>query len=188
MLKKIPFTGTKEILARFALSAEAKPLLQPRFSPLEAMERLIEASLLTDYVNFVAHALPPREGICWALAIQHDYFLKDTQEAPQIREAVRSWVHSPSEDKRRQILAKAEEVGTSVPTGWLCYAVGWNGSGSIADPKGPVVLPPPYLHAKALLGAVALIPINSEGEIQSLLKTAHKATLQVANGDWPTVF
>lgn len=184
-MKKIPYLQAQEILERFELGPEAQSLIEPTATPLDVMNELAKHLHLADYVNFVAHALPPREGICWALAIQEEMSLADVPDAKGIRGQVRTWVQKPTEALRRSLMELGEKLGTDGPTGWLCFAVAWNGSGSIADASGPVVLPPSYLHAKALLGAIALAPAETTKDIRQLLDLAHRNALAVAEGVWP---
>ncbi|WP_310620639.1 DUF6931 family protein [Flexibacterium corallicola] len=186
-MKKIPYEDARSILDRFELGENAGELITPEYSPLQVMEKLLEEGLLADYVNFVGHALPPREGICWALSVQDEMGVNDISNARATRQRVREWVKSPEEKKRRTLLETGDKLGTQGPSGWLCYAVAWNGSGSIAASSGPVVLPPAYLHAKAILGAIALIPCQTQEDIKVLLQTAHRCALDVANGAWPGV-
>ena len=70
---------------------------------------------------------------------------------------------------------------------WLSAAVAWNGSGGIGAPEGPVVLPPAWLHAKALLGTIALQMGQDEEEVDRARAVALIRGIEVANGGWPTV-
>jgi hypothetical protein len=50
---------------------------------------------------------------------------------------------------------------------------------------GPVVLPPAGLHAKALLGAVALLAGDTEEWFLAVQVNAYLWGLTVAQGGWP---
>ncbi|GGC18946.1 hypothetical protein GCM10011363_39540 [Marivita lacus] len=187
MLRKIPFDTSLPVLERFVLSEEAGEVILADMSPELALQTLHEKALFVDLVHYFAHGMPPREGVCWALAVQGDLLRAPSAPDQALRALVTQWVRDPQEGTRVALMQAAEDRGHEDPLGWLCNAVAWNGSGSIGPIKGPVVLPPSGLHASGLLGAISLLA----GETEDSLAAAGQATfdrgMEVARGGWPGV-
>ncbi|NVO29319.1 hypothetical protein HJ526_18005 [Donghicola sp. C2-DW-16] len=184
MMKKIPYDTCGPIISRFALSEEGAALITPETSTAEAVTALTTPDTLFDLIQLIAHGLPPREGICWALTLLADAPMT-SPDAVSARNTVRLWVEEPAERARRRCADLAEALGTDNPFGWLCHAVFWNGSGSIVAPDLPVVLPQPYLHAKALLGAVGLLAPLEEPDRTDFATRVAQVGVAVADGAWP---
>ena len=187
MLRKIPFDTSLPVLERFVLSEEAGEVIFADMSPELALQTLHEKAFFVDLVHYFAHGMPPREGVCWALAVQGDLLRAPSEPDQALRALVTQWVRDPQEGTRVALMQAAEDRGHEDPLGWLCNAVAWNGSGSIGPIKGPVVLPPSGLHASGLLGAISLLA----GETEDSLAAAGRATfdrgMEVARGGWPGV-
>lgn len=185
MLRKIPHPDCAGLLAAADLSAEGRALLDPSMPPKAALEALAGPETILDFLRFFAHAVPPREGVCWALAVLHDLCpTQDPAETAALDEA-RRWVRAPEETTRRRCLQAAGAIGTESPVGWLCLAVGWSGGGSIVPPDLPQVLPPAGLHAKALFGAVALCLPPELGARAAPAQRIVDLAQTVAEGGWP---
>ena len=84
-------------------------------------------------------------------------------------------------------MKRMDGMKSDSPLYWLSAAVAWNGSGGIGAAEGPVVLPPAWLHAKALLGAIALQMGQDETEVDRARAASLIRGIEVANGGWPTV-
>ncbi len=183
MLKKIPHRSCAPILARAALSPEAG--LDPEAAPAEAIKALTRAGALLDLARFVAHALPSREGVCWAAACLEAAPTPLSAAERAGVAAARAWVRRPTEALRRACEAEAAALGVDRAAGWLCLAAFWNGSGSITPADQPMVAPAADLHAKALFGAVGLAaPIETSARAAYLERVAARAWA-VADGAWP---
>ena len=184
MLRKIPFETSEEIFNRFDLSEESAAVVAPDMAPYAVIEALDKASALPDLVNFISHALPPREGICWALAVTSDL---NPNLRGGVTDLVSAWVREPQEGTRQKLMKRMDGMKSDSPLYWLSAAVAWNGSGGIGAAEGPVVLPPAWLHAKALLGTIALQMGQDEAEVDRARAVALIRGIEVANGGWPTV-
>lgn len=185
MLRKIPFETSAEILTRFDLSEESLAVVTPDMAPTAVIETLDKASALPDLVNFIGHALPPREGICWALAVTSDL---NPNFRGDVTDLVTAWVREPQEGIRQKLIKNMDAMESDTPLYWLSAAVAWNGSGGIGAAEGPVVLPPAWLHAKALLGTIALQMGQDAAEVDRAREVALIRGIEVANGGWPTVY
>lgn len=183
-MKKIPFETCGDILSRFELSEEGAAIITPEMTPADGVSALSTSETIFDLINFFAHALPPREGLCWALSLLASV-PRTSPDTISAQNAVRAWIDEPTERARRRCGDLAEAIGTEDPFGWLCNAVFWNGSGSIVTPDLPVVLPQPYLHAKALLGAAGLLTPLDDDERAAFVQRVRETGLAVAGGAWP---
>lgn len=185
MLRKIPFETSSGILEKFTLSKEASEVILPNDAPEVTLDKLRDNGLFVDLVNFLAFGLPPREGICWSIVVYRTMRPKLGEEEKDTLALAESWVKTPQEVVRLQLMQLAEGLDSETALYWLCTAVAWNGSGSIGLVDGPVVLPPKGLHASALLGAVSLLMDGTEANYAKLQYVAHQTGLEVARGDWP---
>lgn len=184
---KIPHETCDDILEWAELKTDDLPGLQPGMTPDAVFEALSIPSSLLGFIRFFAHAVPAREGICWAHAVLQSLREPSTQQESAALGQVAAWITAPNESQRRNCMASAEALGTGTPVGWLALAVSWCGSGSIVPASLPAVMPPARLHAKAVFGAVALcLPAEAnvrEQARQTILSLARR----VAEGEWPGI-
>jgi hypothetical protein len=149
-LIKVAATTAEEVCARFNVPGEAKALLRNGMGPLQFLDALAAKKLYADGIDFLAHALPPREGIWWGcLCLQHacGSALAPSEKAACIA-AVR-WVMQPTEENRVAAKAPADAIGMSSPAGALAMAA--NGGAA----------PGPFAPAKAVAMAVKLAALKS---------------------------
>lgn len=185
MLLKIPFETCEPLFIRFALSDESRAEVQDTDTPADAIAKLNGGAHTIDLLNFFAFSLPPREGICWAVACYRALRISPTEPEQQVLDLAERWVKDPQESVRIRLMEIAETLPSETALHWLCNAVAWNGSGSMGPVDGPVVMPHQGLHASALLGAVALLVDPEKGDFETLRTTAHEIGNHVAGGAWP---
>ncbi|MEM1074129.1 MAG: hypothetical protein AAF665_06770 [Pseudomonadota bacterium] len=187
MLRKIPFDNSAELLERFAVSEEAAGRVSTDDSPEVTLGKLKDSGAFVDVLNFFAFGLPPREGVCWSIAVYRTMRPELDETETIALELAEKWVKGLQEGFRVRLMGLAEEIDNETALHWLCSAVAWNGSGSIGPPDGPVVLPPKGLHASALLGAVSLLMDGTEAGFERLQDVNFRIGLEVAQGGWPTL-
>jgi hypothetical protein len=187
MLRKIPYDTCAPILERFDLTDDAVDIVAPDLAPEAAIDVMAKNALMTDMVQFFAQGMPPREGVCWALAVQKDLMPEVSVVTQELWGRVVKWVRDPQERTRIGLMQAGENGDNDDPITWLCNAVAWNGSGSIGPIDGPTVLPPERLHAAALVGAVALLAGETDDSLAAALKAIQTRGLEVAQGGWPVV-
>lgn len=188
MLKKIPHETSEAILAAAMLSEEARSLLDAEMPPEAVLDRLATGETAVDYLRFFAHAVPAREGICWALAVISTLRPATTSDEADLLEQVADWLRDPSETRRRSCMGLGERLGYETPPGWLCLAVAWSGAGSIVAADLPEVMPPVGLHAKAVFGATALcLPDSVEARTEPM-RAIHTVAKRIAAGAWPGLY
>jgi hypothetical protein len=161
-LVKIQAATAAEVCANFDLKKEAKELLLEGIAPREFVAALIEKKKYIDAIDFLAHALPAREGIWWGcLCMQHACGSELSPPDRAAATAAVQWVMHPGEENRAAAKTPAEAAGPSSPAGALAMAANQTG-GSIAPPNAPVLPPSPFAPAKAVSTAVKLASIKSD--------------------------
>ena len=185
MLRKIPFDTSAPILERFKISEEGGAVATAELEPEAALAALHAGDHMVDMANYLANGMPPREGVCWAVAVLRDICTDMSVQDQDVLAMCEKWIKDPQEGLRIRLMEEAETRESNDPVFWLCNAVAWNGSGSMAPKDGPVVLPPIGLHASALLGAVGLIAGTTEESLKALHDSVYARGLEVAQGGWP---
>jgi hypothetical protein len=146
---RIAAATAAEVCARFELPPEARAALLPDMQPLEFVAELVARKQYAAGVDFLAHALPSREGIWWAyLCMEHVYAGSlSALELAAVVAGVR-WVIRPSEENRAAVQAPAQAAGLASPPGLLAMAVLQSGA--------------PSSSAKCTSGAVKLAAAKAD--------------------------
>ena len=147
--------------------------------PRSTMRARSSAPSPTAAVIFLAHLLPRREAVWWA--IQCVRAMLGAGADDEALRAADAWVRTPEEDTRRAALA-AFNAATRRATTWLAYAAGWSG-GSVTPPdKDPMPAPPAAcaqgVHTAVILAACAGDPLG----ILDRLKACAEAGIRFADG------
>lgn len=166
-----------EICAHFYLPSKAKKILRDGMNPQEFVALLIEKQQYLPGIDFLAHALPAREGIWWGcLCMRHA--LGDNLSPPDRAAATAAtrWVIEPTEENRAAASAPAEAAGMPSIAGWLARAAAQTG-GNMAPPGVPFFkAPEPFAPAKGVATAVKFSLAKAEPR---LLETMQKAYLEL---------
>jgi hypothetical protein len=168
---KIRAATAAEVCGNFELKADVRPLLSANQTPREFLDTLLARDKNAAAIEFLAHALPPREAIWWGcLCLQHAKGSSVSPPETAAEKAAVQWVLDPSEENRRAAKPAGDSAGVTTPGGCLAMATAWTG-GSLAPPIPqphakappiPPVPPDPFLPAKAVAGAVMLAAVRSE--------------------------
>jgi hypothetical protein len=181
-VSNVPFTKVTaataaEISARFDLAGESKSLLSDGMKPHELLNAMLEKKQTVPAIDFLAYALPSREGIWWGcLCMQH--VLGNELPAPDrlaARAAVQ-WIMHPGEEARAAAKAPAEAAGPMSPAGNLALAVYQTG----------VTNPPqasPFSFAKSVATAVKVASLKAEpAGIAKLQRSFLALGIEIAEG------
>jgi hypothetical protein len=161
-LPLIAASTAAEVCRRFALGEEARVLLSAGQPPGAFLDVLIRHGLHTDAARFLAHALPKREAVWWALRCAREVAGAEPPEAVAAAlNAAETWVLDPSEPNRRAAMPAAEAAGFGTPAGCAALAVFWSG-GSLAPPDLPAVPPADHLTAHGVSCGVMLAAVQNE--------------------------
>ena len=145
-----------EVCARLYLDKAALALLRPEMSPREFVDALVDKKKYLAAIDFIAHALPPREAIWWGcLCFQRTCGDKlEPWERRGLRLTV-LWVLQPNEFNRAATKQPAEVLGPASAAGNLATAASQTG-GSVGPPQGPPIPPSPFAPARAVAIAIKL--------------------------------
>lgn len=151
-----------EVCTHVDLDGRARALLAEGMGPREFMGALMANKQYVGGIDFLTHALPPREAIWWGcLCLQHAYGdrLSPTEKGAA-RAAVR-WVLQPAEENRAAANVPAGAAGVANPAGELARATNLTG-GSLAPPRFPPVPPDPFAPARSAATAIKLSCAQAE--------------------------
>jgi hypothetical protein len=182
-LIKIREATAAEVCARFKPTDSGKKLLREGMNPREFVGALIENKKLVDAIDFMAHALPVREGIWWGcLCMQHA--LGDDLAPPDrvAATAAVQWLLQPTEENRAAAKGLALTADPMSPAGALAMAASLTG-GSIYPPELPFKPPPPFAPQGAVARAVKIASIKGEpAAIPKNQRSYVELAIQVAEG------
>jgi hypothetical protein len=154
--------GPSEVAKAAELNGDALAVLQPGHTAADFVTALLNAERFQDAVRFVAHALPKREAVWWALLCARE----SAGDAPPADvkaslDATDMWVRHPGDEQRRAAMAAAQKATFGTAAGCAGLAAFLSG-GSLSVPGQPEVPPGPFLTAKAVTGGVSIASIGSD--------------------------
>jgi len=128
-LVRIQAATAVEICSRFNLPPAAHALLRQEMDPLEFAAALVANKHYAAGIDFLAHALPPREAIWWAyLCMQHARGGAWSEPERAALIAGVRWVLQPGEENRAAAKATAPGAGLASLPGLIAMAVFLTGS------------------------------------------------------------
>lgn len=183
-MSKVAAKKAVEVCQHCELNEPAKGLLQEHHTPAQFLQLLIDKQMYQDAVRFLAFGLPPREAVGWACLCAQKWIgtVEAKDEVRAALDAAKKWVAEPSDENRRDCMAKAQVAELGNPAGCTAAAVFFT-EGSIAPPEAPEVPPPEGVVAKMVAAAIQFAALLKEPE-----KAAEKyqdflsAGLRVAEG------
>ncbi|HUS04978.1 MAG TPA: hypothetical protein VMZ52_01690 [Bryobacteraceae bacterium] len=140
---------TAEICNAFSLTAEARQAVAAASTPKQVLAVLAEKQLLTDALQFVAHALPKRQAVWWAAKCVRQVNPAPPPEAAAALDAAEKWIAEPTDEHRKAAMDAANKAELSTPAGCTGLAAFYS-SGLGPDPKAE------FMTAKAAGAAVLM--------------------------------
>jgi hypothetical protein len=135
----------------------------------------------TDAIIFLAHLLPRREAVWWAVQCVRAMLGSSADDAAL--RAADAWVRAPEDDNRRAALAAFDARNQRTATTWLAFAAGWSGGSVTPADKDPMPAPPAAcaqgVHTAVILAACAGDPLG----VLDRLKACAEAGIRFADGD-----
>ena len=181
MSSRIRFVSARNVFEAFPELGRvlAPPAYDP--SPLDYTQAALSSPRPTDAIIFLAHLLPRREAVWWAIRCVRA-MLGSTADDGALR-AADAWVRAPEDDNRRAALAAFDACNQRAATTWLAFAAGWSG-GSVTPPdKDPMPAPSAAcaqaVHTAVILAACAGDPLG----VVDRLKACAEAGIRFAEGD-----
>ena len=137
------------------LAEPARARLEPRMSPLQAVQSLLDGEQTQDALKLLARLLPKRYAVAWACQCARDLPLSLEDKAGAA--LAEQWVREPEESQRRAAFEFANAGGYRTIGTWLAAAAGWSG-GSLAPASQETPVPPAeHLTACAVVAAINLM-------------------------------
>jgi len=150
------------VCGHFNLQKDVRQLLRDGMGAREFVEALLTNRQYVAGIEFLAHALPPREAIWWgSLCLQHACGNDLSMSEKVACRAAVQWVLKPNEENRAGAKVPAEAAGPGSPAGALATAANQTG-GSLAPPNLPPLPPGPFAPAKAVANAVIFASVKGD--------------------------
>jgi hypothetical protein len=125
-----------ELCRFFTLSDEGKKTLQPEMTPEQLALELLTKNLHPDAVQVIAHYLPKRQAVFWALTCVRQTFPEPAPEAEAALQTAEKWIAEPSDENRAAALKAADAADSGTPAGCTALAAYYSdGLPKTEDPK-----------------------------------------------------
>ena len=148
------------------LGEEAKKILNPEISANEFIEALAAKQLHPDAVQFIAHYLPKRQAVWWALGCVKQAGQELTPEQDNALKLTERWIADPNDENRQAAFRAAEEADTSSPAGITALAAYYSDAlPPTADPKTNAKAY--FVTAKLVTAAVMLAATNDPDQLKA---------------------
>jgi hypothetical protein len=161
---RVPAATAAEVCQRFRLGRVAAALLRDHLTPSQFLDLLTARRLFKDATSFLAHALPNREAVWWAVLCVREVVGPAPPEpvAAAVR-AAEAWVQDPSEENRRAAREAAKAAGAGSPAG-LAATAAFQSGGSLGPPDGPEILPSEFATARGVANAITIASLQAPAE------------------------
>ena len=180
MSSRVRFAAARNVFEAFSdlKTVAAPPDGDP--APLDHARALLTSPRPSDAIIFIAHVLPRREAVWWA--IQCVRAMPGGRPEDEALHAAETWVRAPEEDERRAALAAFDAGDKKAPSTWLAFAAGWSGGSVTAPDKDPMPAPP---SACAMGASTAVMLAAAAGDPLGLadrIKACAEAGVRFAEG------
>jgi hypothetical protein len=156
-----------EVSRYVTLGDDAKKLLTAEMPATEFTELLAAKQLHPDAVQFIAHYLPKRQAVWWALACVKQ--VVGTGLLPEQETALKAterWIAEPTEENRQATLKAGDAADTTTPPGMTALAAYYSdGMPATADPNTNAKAY--FITAKLVSGAVMLSAATDPEQLQA---------------------
>jgi hypothetical protein len=174
-----PPSRAADLCKYFTLGDEAKSALTPEMSPDDFLKLAVEKEWYTDAVQFLAHYLPKRQAVFWAMSCIRQV---EPEPAPQAEAALKSaetWVADPSDDNRKATLNAANDADTGTPAGATALAAYYS-DGLPATPDPKINAKAYFMTAKLTCGAVLLAATSDREQVVPRLEAFVNRGVEIA--------
>lgn len=154
-----------EVSRYVSLGEEAKKTLTPEMSANEFIEALVAKQLHPDAVQFIAHYLPKRQAVWWALGCVKQGMPDLPPEQDAAVKSAERWIAEPTEENRQAAFKAAESADTSTPAGITALAAYYSDAlPQTADPK--MNAKSYFITAKLVTAAVMLAATSDPDQLK----------------------
>ena len=185
MSSRVRFSAARNVFEAFAdLKYAAAPPADDS-APLAYARALLGSPRPNEAIVFVAHLLPRREAVWWA--VQSVRAMLGASAEDEALRAAEAWVRAPEEDERRAALAAFSAGDQRRATTWLAFAAGWSGGSVTAPDKDPLPAPP----AACAMGAstAVMLAVSAGDPLGAIdrIRACAEAGVRFADGGDATV-
>lgn len=114
-LTKLPDVTIGPFCAKHRLKINPELELEGTLPLPAALEQLVEKRAMTEYLNVMAHALPPREGVWLACLSVADMHAPDAAPTAALK-AAQDWVYKPNKNTRDAVEKAIKAAEMDDPT------------------------------------------------------------------------
>ncbi len=155
-------TKAAELCRFFTLGEDAKKALTGDQNVEQFLTLLFEKAWHPDAIQLIAHSLPKRQSVWWALQCAKAVMADPPPEVEGAIKAVERWIADPSEDNRKATLKAADEADTGTPAGCAALAAYYaDGLPQTGDPKQNAKS---YFLTAKLVSAAVLMSATTDPE------------------------
>lgn len=155
-----------EVSRYVTLGDDAKKLLTPEMPATEYIDLLAAKQLHPDAVQFIAHYLPKRQAVWWALACVKQVGTELPPEQETALKATERWIAEPTEENRQGTLKAGDAADTTTPAGMTALAAYYSdGMPATVDPNTNAKAY--FMTAKLVSGAVMLSAATDPEQLQA---------------------
>jgi hypothetical protein len=157
-----PPSRAAELCKYLALGDGAQEALTPEMTPDEFLKILVERRWFGEAVQFLAHYLPKRQAVFWAMTCVKQSGMKLTPQGEAALKATETWIAASNEENRQATLKAANDADTATAAGATALAAYYSdGLPATADPKMNAKA---YFMTAQLAGGAVLMAAVSDRE------------------------
>lgn len=157
-----PPAKAADLTKYMTLGEEAKATLAPDMTPDQFLAALSERKLFSDAIQFLAHYLPKRQSIFWAMTCTRQVFAEPTPEAEKALKAAERWIAEPTDENRHAAFKAGEEAeGSTAPGATALAAYYSSGLPQTADSRNNARA---YFLSSKLVGGAVLMAATTDRE------------------------
>lgn len=154
-----------EVTRYVTLGENAKKLLTPEMPATEYIDLLAAKELHTDAVQFIAHYLPKRQAVWWAMGCVRQAYSEFSPEQDAALKITERWIAEPTEENRQAALKAADVADSTTPAGMTALAAHYSDAlPPTADPNTNAKAY--FMTAKLVSGAVMLSAMADAEQMQ----------------------
>src|SRR4051794_8718593 len=118
----LPQVKAIELCRYFTLSDDGKKALTPDQTPEEFAHLLVTDKLHPDAVQLIAHYLPKRQAVFWAMYCVRQSQSEPPPEAEAALRTAERWIAEPTDDNRTAALKAADAADSGTAAGCTALA------------------------------------------------------------------
>ena len=174
-----PPSRAVELCKYFTLGEAAKKAVTPEMTPDQFLQLAVENKWHPDAIQFLAHYLPKRQAVFWAMSCTKQANAATTPQAEAALKSAEAWIADPSEENRKAALNAANDADTGTPAGATALAAYYSeGLPQTQDPK--MNAKAYFMTAKLAGGAVLLAAAEDREQAVARMEAFVKRGVEIA--------